>query len=91
MDLRSTAPWGIKDIEDDAEFRRKYRHRLHRYSGRILGQLEELRDSYPDVPLVLMCFERDRSNCHRAQLAEWLTERLDVHVPEVGTELTLWS
>lgn len=86
-DLRSTAPWGLKDVLDDDEFRRKYRARLHRQTNRIVRELTELADSYPGTPLILMCFERDRGNCHRLQLAEWLSERLDVEVPEV----TLWD
>lgn len=83
LDLRAVAPWGLKDIADDSEFRRQYRARLHRQSPRILAELEELRACYPGTTLVLMCFERSRTDCHRLQLAEWLSDRLGVEVPEL--------
>lgn len=90
MDLRSAAPWGLKDIASDEEFARRYRARLHRYTPRILGQLEEMRAQYPGVPLILMCFERRPADCHRAVLAKWLEQRLGTSVPEYG-ESGLWG
>lgn len=83
QDGRSMAPWGLFDVEDPAEFRRRYCHRLHRFAPRIIGQLEELTARYPGTVLVLMCFERRRRDCHRGELAEWLSERLSVEVPEI--------
>jgi hypothetical protein len=82
MDLRSAAALGkLFEITHPTDFRTAYRTRLRRRSNLILRDLRELADSYPGVTLVLMCFERDWSDCHRLQLAEWLTQRLGV----VGT------
>lgn len=90
QDVRSAAPWGLFDVADPAEFTKRYRHRLHRYAPRIVGQLEELRACYPAETLVLMCFERSRTDCHRGDLALWLEQRLGVEVPEL-TEAALWE
>lgn len=83
QDLRSAAPWGLMDVSDPAEFRRKYRARLHRNTPRILAQLGELATCYPGTVLVLMCFERRPQDCHRGLLAEWLSEHLGVEVLEI--------
>jgi hypothetical protein len=32
---------------------------------------------------ILLCFERDRCDCHRALVAAWLSEALGVEVPEL--------
>jgi len=39
-------PWGLLDVTDPDEFRRRYRHRLHRQTPRILAELGGLLDAY---------------------------------------------
>ena len=55
------------------DFTRRYRHRLHRHTARIL-ELQELREGYGD--LVLYCFEAPGVFCHRQVPAGWLAEHL---------------
>jgi len=79
-------PWGmVGKYSDRGEFRRAYRARLHRRTPRILGELAELLDAYPGWTLALCCFEdlaKPDAWCHRTYLSEWLSERLDVEVPD---------
>ena len=68
-------PWGLLDVAGPVEFRRRYRHRLHRQTPRILAELGELLDRYDGWPVCLLCFERDPAACHRSILAGWLREK----------------
>ena len=36
--------------------------------------------------IVLLCFEKDRKQCHRGLVAEWFLETKGIHVPELGDE-----
>jgi hypothetical protein len=76
-------PYGLfgRDL-DEAEFTRKYRHRLHRQRRRILAELQEMREGY-DAPLVLLCFEGPDRFCHRLVLGCWLAEQLGEEIEEV--------
>jgi len=65
---------------------RRYRHRLHRQTPRILAELQELREGYGD--LVLPCFEPPDRFCHRV-LSTWLEEKLGEFVEEVMPAPTL--
>jgi hypothetical protein len=49
-------PWGLfgKGL-DEPTFTRRYRHRLHRLTPRIMRELTELREGYGDM--VLLCHE----------------------------------
>lgn len=76
-------PWGLLDLSEPDEFRRRYRHRLHRLTPRILGELGELLARYDGWPLALSCFEQPGEFCHRTVLAGWLSESTG----EVITEL----
>ncbi len=76
-------PWGLLGEEDLQAFRRRYRHRLHRLTPRILAELAELLAKYDGWPLALLCFERDPAQCHRSILAEWLREK-GVQVQELS-------
>jgi len=71
----SVYPWGLLDVTDPEEFRRRYRHRLYRQTPRILHELGELLDRYDGWPLALCCFEADPAACHRSVLAGWLAEK----------------
>jgi Active DUF488-N3 subclade len=75
VEWRTVAPYGLLGIEDPAEFRRRYRHRLHRLTPKVLAELRELCEAYAPLPLCLCCFERDPADCHRSILAEWLREK----------------
>jgi hypothetical protein len=76
-------PWGTYNLDlDEATFRRKYRHQLHRTTPKVLAELQELREGY-DAPLVLLCFEPAGMFCHRMLLAEWLREHLGQEIPEL--------
>jgi uncharacterized protein YeaO (DUF488 family) len=66
------ASWTVTDPD---EFRRRYRHRLHQRTGRILAELAELHERYDGWPLALCCFEADPAACHRSVLAGWLAEK----------------
>jgi hypothetical protein len=77
-------PWGLLEVHDPEEFRRRYRHRLHQRGRRILDELRELELMYDGWPLLLCCFEdigKPGAWCHRRVLAGWLSERLGVASP----------
>jgi Protein of unknown function, DUF488 len=82
LELPSVFPYGLfgRDLEPD-EFSRRYRHRLHRLTPRVLRELQELREGYGD--LVLLCFEPPGRFCHQHVLAEFLAEQLREPVEEV--------
>jgi hypothetical protein len=82
-----TYPVGLLDITDPAEFRRKYRHRLHSKTPRVLAELAELREAYAPLSLVLLCFEdlaKPGAWCHRTLLGEWISQKLGEEVPGLG-------
>jgi len=68
-------PWGLLDVTHPNEFRRRYRHRLHQRTGRILAELGGLLAAYDGWPLALCCFEADPAACHWSILAGWLAEK----------------
>jgi hypothetical protein len=75
-------PYGLFNAGlEEGEFTRRYRHRLHRQTPRILVELQELREGYGD--LVLLCFEPPDRLCHRRVLSAWLEEKLGELVEEV--------
>jgi Protein of unknown function, DUF488 len=81
-----TYPVGLLEVTDPGEFRRRYRHRLHSKTPRILAELQELREGY-DQPIVLLCFEdlsKPGAWCHRALLGEWISQKTGEEVPELG-------
>ena len=78
-------------IGDWEEYRRRYRDEI--LSG--LDPDEVLRDLNVEEAghdVVLLCFEKDRTHCHRGLVAEWFSETKGIRVPEVGgdsgTQLT---
>lgn len=83
VDWLTVAPWGLLDVQDAADFRRRYRHRLHQRTPRILRELAELRAAYAGWPLALLCYERDPADCHRALLAEWIEQHIGEEVREL--------
>lgn len=84
VEWRSVYPWGLltRPRLEPEEFTRRYRHRLHQRTPRILAELQELREGYGDV--VLCCHEPAGAFCHRRVLAAWLEEKLGEPVEEVS-------
>jgi hypothetical protein len=72
----------IKDME---LFMRAYRSKLHRIGlEAIQAQFEELTLSYMR-PLVLLCFEHDRADCHRGDnggFGTWWQKKTGYAIPE---------
>jgi hypothetical protein len=86
VEWRTVAPFGLLGETDREVFRRKYRHRLHQRTNRVLAELEELRSTYEGWPLALCCFEdvrRPESWCHRRFLAEWLAQHVGEKIPDL--------
>jgi hypothetical protein len=72
-------------IGDWDEYKRRYR-------DEILSVLDpdqvlwELNVDEAGHDIVLLCFEKDRSCCHRGLVAEWFLEKKGIRVPEIGDE-----
>jgi len=79
---RTVAPFGLLDLESEAEFRRAYRARLHRLTPKVLAELADLMAAYEPAPLIWLCFEAPGVFCHRRLLAEWVEQRTGLLVPE---------
>jgi hypothetical protein len=74
-------------IQDAAEFTRQYRATLDRHGVAVIqGRFDELHERNPGRPLVLLCFEEDRRDCHRGDFAEWWEEKTGVCIPEYTAE-----
>lgn len=74
-------------IPDWDEYRRRYREEILFVSDpdTVLRELGILGAGH-DV--VLLCFEKDRSHCHRGLVAEWFHETKGIVVPEIGADGT---
>jgi len=75
-------------LEDWEEYRKRYREEI--LSG--LDPDEILRDL--DVAggghdVIMLCFEKERTHCHRGLVAEWFHETIGLDVPEVGSPSTV--
>lgn len=81
LDWPAVYPFGLVDVTDAEELRRRYRRRLWSKKPRILAEVQELRDAYGD--LVLLCFEPAGKLCHRTILSQWLTEQLGEEIHEL--------
>jgi len=67
------------------EYRRRYREEVLS----VLDPDAVLRDLGVDNAghdIVLLCFEKDRSYCHRGLVAAWFQETKGIRVPELGDE-----
>ena len=64
------------------------------YQNEVLNNLDpdtvlrELGDLVPGHDIILLCFEKERTHCHRGLVAEWFLETMGLKVPEVGEEST---
>jgi len=73
------------------EYRMRYREEILAPldPDEVLAELAVLAGG-PDI--ILLCFEKDRSHCHRGLVAEWFREKRGLPVPELGdtgTQATL--
>jgi len=83
--IEELAPAGLFHVEDDAEFDRRYRDRLDGFGVELLERrFAEVAQANGGRPLVLLCFERDRRDCHRGMFAQWWLEQTGEIVPEFG-------
>jgi hypothetical protein len=63
-----------------------------RYWGDVLDRLDpdqvlkDLSTLCPGNDIVLLCFEKDRTHCHRGLVAEWLFRTKGIAVPERADE-----
>jgi hypothetical protein len=67
----------------------EYRRRYHEEVLSLLDPDEVLRDFGVDGAghdIILLCFEKERTHCHRGLVAEWFFEKKGIRVPEVGEE-----
>lgn len=83
--ISELAPIGRLFALDGLEFKWRYRERL---DGFRVAQLErrfrEIAEAHGGLPLVLLCFEVDRRDCHRGDFADWWHERTGEAVPELA-------
>lgn len=83
--LRLAPDPAMLQIGDWEEYRKRYR-------DEILGPLdpdeilEDLKRFAGSDEIVLLCFEKDRSHCHRGLVAAWFEETKGIRVPELGDE-----
>lgn len=73
--------------QDWEEFRRKYRHHLHRQTPQRLRTIfEEIAARHGGARLVLLCFESDPRDCHRGEFSRWYQRQTGEEVPELDPE-----
>lgn len=77
--IKALAPYGVKDIPDDDDFRVAYAERLDAHEDEIKAELVRLSKKWPGQRLVLLCWEDltkpDVEMCHRTEAAKWLRAR----------------
>jgi uncharacterized protein YeaO (DUF488 family) len=62
-------------IDDFDEFRKPFRHLLHRRQNKIFSVLSEIVDAADGKDVILLCYDRvdgEDNWCHREFVAEWL-------------------
>jgi uncharacterized protein (DUF488 family) len=77
--IRSLAPDRTTfKIDDKEDFRKPFRHSLHRRQNHIWKRLEDVVDRAEGRDIILMCFDKVGDGpdewCHREFVAEWLVE-----------------
>jgi uncharacterized protein (DUF488 family) len=72
-------------IEDWDEYRRRYREEILEKldPDEVLRALSALGAGRG---VILLCFEKDRTHCHRGLVAEWFAETKGIRVPELGAD-----
>lgn len=70
---------------DREKARKGYRRGLHLAGvDRITARLCQIAEQHEGRPLVLLCFEKDRADCHRLWFAQWWEKQTGVVVPELA-------
>lgn len=67
----------------------EYRHRYHEEVLSMLDPDEVLQDlgvDGSDHDILLLCFEKNRSICHRGLVSAWFFNTRGIRVPELGNE-----
>jgi len=75
-------------IQDWNEYRQRYREDVLATldPGQVLRDLESLCAGHD---IILLCFEKDRTHCHRGLVAEWFLETIGIRVTELGADPSL--
>ena len=78
------APHGLLDLDDQAEFERRYRERLDQYGVERARLVFAGFAAANDAPgCVLLCYEKAGEPCHRRIFAAWWEEQTGECVPEL--------
>ena len=74
-------------IGDWDEYKKRYRDEILSVldPDQVLRDLEKLGEGRD---IVLLCFEKDRTHCHRGLVAEWFLEKKGIRIPELGADPT---
>jgi hypothetical protein len=76
-------------ITDPERFGRAYRQKLHRIGLPTIEARLAAITVLSGQPLALLCFERDRADCHRGQFAAWYERKTGMTVPELSLVTSL--
>ena len=88
--MSELAPYGLMQIQDEAEFATKYIARLERIGvERIEQRFAGISAAHDGRGLVLLCYEPAGEPCHRRLFATWLEQQTGQHVPELEGQLGL--
>jgi hypothetical protein len=85
--IKEAAPYGLMNLDDEAEFTEHYRERLDGVGIEAFQQrFAEISDTQEGRGLVFLCFEPVGQFCHRHLFARWIEEQTGQHVSELGDE-----
>lgn len=78
-------PPDLLNLEDWGEYTRRYRKEVldHLDPDAVIRELESLAAG---TDIILLCFEKERSHCHRGLVAEWFFQTKGIRIPEIGRE-----
>jgi hypothetical protein len=90
--MKEAAPWGLREIADEDEFRKRYRARLHGIGIEVFQhRFAEISEAHDGRGLVFLCFEPVGAFCHRSLFGLWLEQQTGQHLPELRQgEAKLW-
>lgn len=75
------------ELRSDDAFERAYLAELEEAGVEKIGaMLGKISDEEGGGPLVLLCYEKDRNDCHRAMFAAWWQERTGQRVEELPAD-----
>ncbi len=83
VNLKPLKPYGIFGVYDGDEYRDKYFERLDSYGvDYIRKSIEAASEGHENV--ILMCHEKDKTECHRSLFAEWWEQHTGEKIEEFG-------